>query len=100
VVLECGLGGRLDATNIVNKPECVALTSIGLDHTEVLGTTYGEISGEKAEIIKDLAPYIVLGPTCHENPESYRSIEKKIKDHHKVSKITGTEIQEINNSIA
>ena len=73
-MLECGLGGRLDATNIVKKPECVALTSIGLDHTEVLGTTFGEISGEKAEIIKDLAPYIVLGPTCHENPESFEPI--------------------------
>lgn len=57
----------MDATNIVTRPECVSLTSIGLDHVEVLGNTLGEISSEKAEIIKDLTPYIVLGPTCHEN---------------------------------
>ena len=65
VVLECGLGGRLDATNIINKPECVALTSIGFDHVEVLGNTLREISTEKAEIIKEQTPSVVLGPTCH-----------------------------------
>jgi dihydrofolate synthase/folylpolyglutamate synthase len=65
VVLECGLGGRLDATNIINKPECVALTSIGFDHVEVLGNTLREISSEKAEIIKEQTPSVVLGPTCH-----------------------------------
>ncbi len=50
-VLEVGLGGRLDATNVV-KPEVCVITSISLDHTEVLGNTVAKIAGEKAGIIK------------------------------------------------
>jgi dihydrofolate synthase/folylpolyglutamate synthase len=52
VVLETGLGGRLDATNVIPVPEVAAICSIGLDHTEVLGGTLEEIAGEKAGIIK------------------------------------------------
>lgn len=62
VVIECGLGGRLDATNILKKPECCAITSIGYDHMEVLGNTLEEIGYEKAGIIKEEVP-IVLGPS-------------------------------------
>jgi dihydrofolate synthase/folylpolyglutamate synthase len=50
-VLETGLGGRLDATNVVT-PEVSVITSISLDHTEVLGETIAEIAAEKAGIIK------------------------------------------------
>ena len=50
-VLEVGLGGRLDATNVVD-PTVSVITSISLDHMEVLGDTIGEIAGEKAGIIK------------------------------------------------
>lgn len=50
-IAEVGLGGRLDATNVV-KPEVCIITSISLDHTEVLGTTLTEIAAEKAGIIK------------------------------------------------
>ncbi|MFC1918425.1 bifunctional folylpolyglutamate synthase/dihydrofolate synthase [Chloroflexota bacterium] len=50
-VIEVGLGGRLDATNVVNPGVCV-ITSISLDHTEVLGATLSEIAVEKAGIIK------------------------------------------------
>ncbi len=50
-VLEVGLGGRLDATNIV-RPEVSVITSIGLDHTDRLGTTIPEIACEKAGIVK------------------------------------------------
>lgn len=50
-VIEVGLGGRLDATNVV-KPELCVITSISLDHTEVLGNTLTAIAGEKAGIIK------------------------------------------------
>jgi dihydrofolate synthase/folylpolyglutamate synthase len=50
-VLETGLGGRLDATNVVTPKVCV-ITPIGLDHTDVLGNTIAEIAGEKAGIIK------------------------------------------------
>ena len=53
VVLETGMGGRLDATNIIPCPECAALTSISLDHTQYLGETIGEIALEKCGIIKN-----------------------------------------------
>jgi len=50
-VLEVGLGGRLDATNVINPEVCI-ITSIGLDHMDVLGDTLAEIAAEKAGIIK------------------------------------------------
>jgi dihydrofolate synthase/folylpolyglutamate synthase len=50
-VLETGLGGRLDATNVV-RPEIVVITSIGIDHADVLGHTLAEIASQKAGIIK------------------------------------------------
>lgn len=52
VVLEVGLGGRLDATNVIRAPECAVITNIGLDHTAVLGDTVAQIAFEKAGIIK------------------------------------------------
>ncbi len=52
VVLETGMGGRLDATNIIPSPVCCALTSISLDHTQYLGDTIEEIALEKCGIIK------------------------------------------------
>jgi dihydrofolate synthase / folylpolyglutamate synthase len=51
-IIEVGLGGRLDATNILS-PQVSVLTSVGLDHTDILGNTIEEISQEKACIIKD-----------------------------------------------
>lgn len=57
VVWETGLGGRLDATNIV-RPEVSVITNIGLDHTQYLGTTLGEIAREKAGIIKPGVPVV------------------------------------------
>jgi dihydrofolate synthase/folylpolyglutamate synthase len=51
-VLEVGLGGRLDATNVVPSPDVCVITNIGLDHTERLGDTLEKIAGEKAGIIK------------------------------------------------
>lgn len=58
IVLETGLGGRLDATNTIKKPELCIITKIGLDHTMYLGNTLEEIAGEKAGIIKDDVPLI------------------------------------------
>lgn len=52
VVLEAGLGGRLDSTNVIPAPEVVAVTNIGLDHTEQLGDTVEKIAAEKAAVIK------------------------------------------------
>ena len=52
VVLEVGLGGRLDSTNIIDAPEVCAIARIGLDHTALLGDTLAQVAGEKAGIIK------------------------------------------------
>ena len=52
VVLEVGIGGRYDATNVIRTPECAVICSISLDHTDLLGDTITEIAGEKAGIIK------------------------------------------------
>jgi dihydrofolate synthase/folylpolyglutamate synthase len=59
-VIEVGLGGRLDATNIIT-PLLSVITSISKDHTEMLGNTDEEIAKEKAEIIKPFTP-VVIGP--------------------------------------
>ena len=61
VVLETGLGGRLDATNMVEKPIATVITSISLDHTEILGDTIEQIAFEKAGIIKPHVPVIYDG---------------------------------------
>ncbi len=63
-VIETGLGGRLDSTNVVT-PEVAAITNIGLDHTQFLGDTLSEIAKEKAGIIKKQIP-VVIG---EEQPE-------------------------------
>lgn len=65
-VLETGLGGRLDATNVVH-PLLSVITSISLDHTEVLGNTVEEIAKEKGGIIKASIP-VVIGPRVPFNP--------------------------------
>lgn len=58
VILETGLGGRLDATNAVEHPLVTVITSISLDHMEYLGDTVEKIAGEKAGIIKPFVPVI------------------------------------------
>jgi dihydrofolate synthase/folylpolyglutamate synthase len=58
VILEVGLGGRGDSTNIVENPLVSVITSIALDHTAVLGSTTGEIAAEKAGIIKRGCPVV------------------------------------------
>jgi dihydrofolate synthase/folylpolyglutamate synthase len=58
-VMEVGLGGRLDATNLVERPLATAITSIGFDHMELLGDTLAKIAAEKAGIIKPGAPLVV-----------------------------------------
>lgn len=74
-VIETGLGGRLDATNII-FPEAAVITRIGLDHCEFLGKTFGEIASEKAGIIKDGVP-VVSAP---QEATAMQVIEKKAKE--------------------
>ena len=58
VVLEVGLGGRLDATNVITAPVCSVICSISLDHTHILGDTVEKIAAEKAGIIKPGCPCV------------------------------------------
>ena len=60
VILETGMGGRLDSTNVIPSAEVCVVTNVGLDHQQFLGTTIREIAGEKAGILKHGVP-IVLG---------------------------------------
>ena len=61
VVFECGLGGRLDSTNIISTPVLSVITGIDLDHTAILGNTKEEIAKEKAGIIKEGIPCLWCG---------------------------------------
>ncbi len=61
VVLECGLGGRLDATNVIKAPVLSVITGIALDHTSILGDTVEKIAAEKAGIIKKGVPVLWCG---------------------------------------
>lgn len=63
-VIEVGLGGRLDSTNII-RPVLSVITNIGFDHTEFLGNTLEKIAGEKAGIIKHQTP-VIIGETADE----------------------------------
>ncbi|MDZ4787624.1 MAG: folylpolyglutamate synthase/dihydrofolate synthase family protein [Blastochloris sp.] len=65
VIWETGLGGRLDATNVV-EPECCIITQIGWDHMDYLGNTLGEIAAEKAGILKTSKPLILAGDPTSE----------------------------------
>ena len=76
VVLEVGLGGALDASNVISPPEAAVITAMGMDHAVVLGATQAEIARAKAGIIKPGSPTVSFGGcpeadavirrTCHE----------------------------------
>lgn len=99
VILETGLGGRLDATNIVEKPVVSVITSVSKDHMEILGDTIEQIASEKAGIIKAGVPVVywaedeavrkVLEHTALEKGVKYTALSRK-----DIKKITKT-----NNSI-
>jgi dihydrofolate synthase/folylpolyglutamate synthase len=59
VLLETGLGGRLDTTNVIDHPACTVVTPVSLDHAEYLGDTVTKIAGEKAGIFKRGAPAVI-----------------------------------------
>ncbi len=79
-VIETGLGGRLDATNII-KPILSIITNIGLEHTHFLGDTLPKIAGEKAGIIKREVP-VVIGESHPDTDEVF--IEAARKNHSKI----------------
>jgi dihydrofolate synthase/folylpolyglutamate synthase len=71
-VIEVGLGGRLDATNIIT-PIMSVITNIGFDHTSLLGETIGEIAREKAGIIKRAVP-VIIGESHPESDEVFEQV--------------------------
>lgn len=74
-VIEVGLGGRLDSTNIIT-PELSVITNIGLDHTQFLGNTLEAIAGEKGGIIKPNIP-VVIGETQRETCGVFKTLAAK-----------------------
>ena len=76
-VLEVGLGGRGDSTNVVKAPLCSVIASISLDHTDRLGSTIAEIAFEKAGIIKDGCP-VICGAA---DPDAKAVLRKTATDH-------------------
>lgn len=90
VVLETGLGGRLDATNSFADPVLSIITSISLEHTEILGDTIAQIAGEKAGIIKPGVPVVfdandpeasAVSGACRRNAQSMHCTgEKNVPD--------------------
>jgi dihydrofolate synthase/folylpolyglutamate synthase len=74
-VVEVGMGGRLDATNVV-QPLVTAIVTIGLDHTDHLGPDHASIAGEKAGILKPGVP-AVIGPLNHEAMQVVRAVARE-----------------------
>ncbi|MCI5823558.1 MAG: bifunctional folylpolyglutamate synthase/dihydrofolate synthase [Candidatus Gastranaerophilales bacterium] len=77
VILETGLGGRFDATNVVKKPILTIITSISIDHKDRLGDTIDKIAFEKAGIIKENVPLVVS-----ENNLGFNVIQKVASEKH------------------
>ena len=78
VVLETGLGGRLDATNVIEAPTICAITKIGLDHTEFLGNSIAKITAEKCGIIKNNIPVVTCG---NQENEALSVLKRYCKDN-------------------
>ena len=72
-LLEVGLGGRLDATNVIDRPRMTVITPVSLDHQQYLGETLAEIAGEKAGILK----HGILGIVGRQEPEALAVIEAR-----------------------
>lgn len=96
VLLETGMGGRLDATNVVKKPIAVIIASIGMDHMQFLGDTIEKIAAEKAGIIKEGCPVI-----SYNNQESVNEvIKEKAKEMHcKVTFVNSEGIRVLSESL-
>jgi dihydrofolate synthase/folylpolyglutamate synthase len=86
VVIETGLGGRLDATNVIQNPDLCIITSIGLEHTRILGDTIELIAKEKAGIIKEGSP-ILVGPNVPHEVIRQCAVEKKAEKYYTCSDI-------------
>lgn len=91
-VIETGLGGRLDATNVIEQPILTVITSIGLDHMQYLGNTISQIAGEKAGIIKENVP-VVYDDTNEEASDVI--LKRALECHAPAYAINDTNIKDI-----
>ena len=95
VVLEAGMGGRLDSTNVIREPLLSVITGIALDHTDYLGDTVAKIAAEKAGIIKDSSP-VLYGGEDDEAREVIRAVAYDRKseffgvDYQKIERLDST----------
>lgn len=87
VVLEVGLGGRFDATNVIKEPLCSIITSVSMDHTGVLGDTLQKIAFEKSGIIKKGCPVV----TSENQPSEVFDVISSVAD------VTGSELSVASN---
>ena len=78
VVVEVGLGGRLDSTNVIDPPECAVITALGMDHVKELGPTIADIAAAKAGIIKPGSPVVSYGGV----PEADAVIARTAAERH------------------
>lgn len=78
VVLEVGLGGGLDSTNVISVPECAVITALGMDHTRELGPTLSDIASAKAGIIKEGGSVVCYGS----EPEADEVILRAARERH------------------
>lgn len=85
VALEAFLGGRHDATNIIEQAEVSILTNVGLDHTHILGDTVQDIAGEKVGIMKDRCPFL----TAEQCPELLTMFRKEALKYHTTVEVFG-----------
>jgi len=88
VVLETGLGGRLDATNVISKPALSIITSIGLEHTRILGDTIELIALEKGGIMKRNCP-VLVGSNVPVQVLRYCATEKKASHFYQCDDVLG-----------
>ncbi|MBF0485950.1 MAG: bifunctional folylpolyglutamate synthase/dihydrofolate synthase [Candidatus Omnitrophica bacterium] len=88
VVLETGLGGRLDATNVFETSVC-GITSIGLEHTQILGDTLSKIAAEKAGIVKSPLQKVVLAP---QEPEAMAVLEARAREFYLSPTVVGKDL--------
>eukprot|EP01083_Nonionella_stella_P081594 224829_1 len=87
-ILECNLGGKYDATNIIKSPLCSVITSVSLDHEDALGDTIESITTHKCGIMKHNLP-VAIGPNV-----DYAFVEQYINDHNLLSPIYQTQHKE------
>ena len=85
LLLEVGMGGRLDCTNVVKKPILSVINRISMDHTQFLGETIGEIAAEKSGIIKRGVPYVIGYQGHDDNAEEISHVLRNVAQNENTS---------------